>query len=171
MTGNKISWDENSSVSSRVISDDDNASCWGLLHPSIPSPIHCSPPQPRASGLNHFNSREVIKIMQTSLMWTWPILKPYRSLQTWLCSCCVGLLPASAYMTCYINIIKDSSSLHLVCITLFISIYCKFSAQMSNLFCSTFPHFSAVSLHVRPAYTHNCFTCSLVRYLKYNKIF
>lgn len=158
MTGNKISWDENSSVSSRVISDDDNASCWGLLHPSIPSPIHCSPPRPRASGLNHFNSREVIKIMQTSLMWTWPILKPYRSLQTWLCSCCVGLLPASAYMTCYINIIKDSSSLHLVCITLFISIYCKFSAQMSNLFCCTFP----LDIFLQFLYTYVLLTHTIV---------
>lgn len=70
-----------------------------LVHPSIPSPTHSALPQPRATGLDHSRSREVIKIMQTSLMWTWPILKPHRGLQTWLLLCHTGLLPAFAYMT------------------------------------------------------------------------
>lgn len=74
-----------------------------LVQPSIHShpPTHGALPQPRATGLDHSRSREVRKIMQTSLMWTWPILKPYRGLQTWLLFYHTGLLPAFAYMTAH----------------------------------------------------------------------
>ena len=60
------------------------------------------------------------------------------------------------------------------------SLYYTTHFQLLQIFCTNVPsfllhlpwwHVSAVSLHVRPAYTQNCFTCSLVRYSKSNKIF
>ncbi len=118
--------------------------------------------QPWAAGLNHI-SREVRAIMQTSLMWTWPILRHKRSLQTWLSSCCIALsLHLPTWHAAYTHTRTQEFIRFLIQFYISVSMpnYCNLSAALPSLW-----HVSThkTLFYLWPTYLHSFCRCFIMQ--------